>query len=163
MRAFDAKGIMTLVYLDDIFLLLRNDPSAHIQFSQAMSLIRSLGLPINYSKLSTPHTHAIWLGVKIDIAANNISIPTHKVQQLITLVKDIVQRDSITLKQVQSLVGRIAHIARVIKPARLFMSRILTQIRKSSDGVVHVNPAVKADLRWFLKFFENHNPTMKEP
>lgn len=57
------KGIIGLVYLNDVFLLFPNHLDADVQFAEAMNIVCSLGLPINYTKLLPPKTQAIWLGV----------------------------------------------------------------------------------------------------
>lgn len=156
-RALAARNIASFIYLDDLFLLLSDHENTQMQFSEAMHLLRSTGLPINYSKLVPPAKQAIWLGVSFDITQNLISIPSHKVQQLLDLIHVTLSHTHISYKQAQSLVGRVAHIARVIRPARLFMSRILTQLRESEHQDVYISPGVRADLQWFLTYFSKFN------
>lgn len=158
-RALAARKITPLIYLHDLFLLLSDEQNTQKQFGEAMYILRSLGLPINYSKLIPPAKQAIWLGVAFDIHHNKISIPVHKVQQLLQIIRTVLDQTHITYTEAQSLIGRIAHIARVVKPARLFMSRVLNQLRDSDGKTVYVGPAVRADLQWFITFFSQHNAT----
>lgn len=158
-RALAKIDISCLIYLDDLFFLLPNNQSANEKFSQAMKMITNLGLPINKSKLIPPTTHAIWLGVHFNVTANTISIPHPKVQQLLEVVSNTLSSSTITYRDAQSLLGRMAHVARVIHPARLFMCRILTQLRETTADSVYVTPAVRADLIWFQTYFTNHNAT----
>lgn len=155
----NAKGIHCAMYLDDLFLLCDNNTDVHLQFSQAMAVIRAMGLPINYKKLIAPTTHAVWLGVTFDIQQCVISIPHSKVQQLIDTISNIQRCKYISYKQTQSIVGRIAHIARVVPAARVFMCRILDQLRASDGKRVYINYAILADLKWFRKYFAAHNAT----
>lgn len=122
-----------------------------------MHVLRTLGLPINYSKIIPPAKQAIWLGVAFDIQNNHISIPAHEVQQLLLVIRGIIDHTHITYTQAQSLIGRIAHMARVVHPARLFMSRLLAQLRDSDQKTMYITPAVRADLEWFLSFSSQHN------
>lgn len=158
-RAFRDRDIHCLVYLDDLFFLFPNDGTAEQKFSQAIDLITGLGLPINHSKLIPPTTQAVWLGVTFDIASNTISIPHQKVTQLLQVISHVVNSNFITYRDAQSLLGRMAHVARVIHPARLFMCRILTQLRETTSSHLHINPSVRADLLWFQQFFQKHNAT----
>lgn len=158
-RALSARNITSLIYLDDLFLLLSDTDNTQQQFNEAMHVLRSLGLPINYSKLIPPAKQASWLGVSFDIAHNHISIPPHKVQSLLQTIRGVLDQSSIAYTEAQSLVGRIAHIARVVRPARLFMARVLNQMRDSDRLTVYIGPAVRADLQWFLTFFRHHNAT----
>lgn len=154
-----SKGIMCAMYLDDLFLICHKNTDVHLQFSQAMALVRSMGLPINYKKLISPTTQAVWLGVTFNFHQCFVSIPQTKVQQLIDAISNIQRCKYISYKQTQSIVGRIAHIARVVPAARVFMCRILDQLRASDRKRVYINYAILADLRWFTKFFAAHNAT----
>lgn len=156
-RALRARGYECLLYLDDLICVLPNDPSAHEQFANIMYIVRSLGLPINYNKLTPPVTQAVWLGVHINILTKTISIPTAKVNQLLLFIDAVYDKDHISYRDTQSLVGRIAHIARVIPAARLFMIRILRQLRESDGNKVFVTGSFRSDLKWFRVFFSRHN------
>lgn len=157
--ALRSKGIMCAMYLDDLFLACHKDSDVQAQFSYAMATIRHLGLPINYKKLISPSTHAIWLGVMFNFQNSTISIPQHKVDELLQAVTHIQSCKFISYKETQSLVGRIAHVARVIPAARIFMSRILDQLRASDRSKVYINYAILADLKWFKTYFSAYNAT----
>lgn len=156
-RALLARSIPSLIYLDDLFLFLPNDHTAGSKFNEALGFIRDLGLPVNASKLITPNTQAVWLGVLFHLPTNTISIPPHKVNDLLSAIQAISDRNNITRKETQSIIGRVAHVARVVHPARLFMCRILNQLRESQTDSVFITPAVRADLTWFTVFFRRHN------
>lgn len=158
-RILRAKGIMCAMYLDDLFLACRKDLDPQEQFSHAMLLIRQLGLPINYKKLISPTTQAIWLGVAFNFDNCTVSVPQHKVDELLQAISHIESCKCISYKQTQSLIGRIAHLARVVPAARIFMSRILDQLRASDRSKVYINYAILADLRWFTSYFTAHNAT----
>lgn len=156
-RALAARDIQALVYLDDIYLLLPEDQLPHQKFAQAMTLIRALGLPINFSKLITPAKQAIWLGVCFDFNTCKVSIPDSKVTELLLAIDTIATCQFVKYSQAQSIIGRIAHVARVIPAARLFMARILQQLRCSDGKRVYINHAVLADFHWFRVYFKSHN------
>lgn len=156
-RALSQRGIQCLIYLDDLFLFLPTDGSAYSKFNQALAFLRSLGLPVNFSKLISPTTHAVWLGVLFDLSNNTISIPHNKVNDLLTAIQAINDREYITRTEAQSILGRMAHIARVVHPARLFMCRILHQLRISGEHGIYITPAVRADCNWFSVYFRDHN------
>lgn len=158
-KILTSKGILCAMYLDDLFLVCHNKADVHKQFGQAMAIVRSLGLPINYKKLISPTTQAIWLGVYFNFDVHTISIPRKKVDELLTVIDHIQSCQSITYKQTQSIVGRIAHLARVIPAARIFMARILDQLRASDRITVYINHAILADLKWFKTYFLAHNAT----
>lgn len=154
-----SRGIQCAMYLDDLFLACHKHADVQTQFSQAMALIRSLGLPINFKKLITPTTQAVWLGVSLDFDKCVISIPQKKVEEFLDVISQIYHCQFISYKQTQSIIGRIAHFARVIPAARIFMSRILDQLRASDGHRVYINHSILADLKWFKTYFVAHNAT----
>lgn len=156
-RALATRGIHSLMYLDDLYLLCPRSDMAQSQFNEAMYVIRKLGLPINYKKLIPPSTQSVWLGVHFDFSAKCISIPQAKVNDLLDTLQQFSACQHIALRQAQSIAGKMAQIARVIHPARIFMSRLLEQIRASDSSRVYINHAVLSDFRWYLTFFEKHN------
>lgn len=159
MRALSHRHIKALVYLDDLYFLFPKSQNAHAKFAEAMAIIRSLGLPINYKKLVAPVRQAVWLGVQFDFDTQQISIPQNKVEQLLSAIRSIARCQYVKYREAQSIIGRIAHVAKVIPPARLFMARILQQLRSANGGHVYINHAVMADLNWFTVFFVKHNAT----
>lgn len=154
-----SQGILCAMYLDDLFLACHKQADPQLQFSNAMAVLRSLGLPINYKKLVTPTTRAVWLGVYFNFDEFTVSIPHNKVRELLEVIAHIQSCRFISYKQTQSIVGRIAHLARVVPAARIFLARILDQLRASDGNRVYINHAILADLTWFTKYFSAYNAT----
>lgn len=95
--------------------------------------------------------------MSLDFDEHTISVPRSKVEQLLTFIQSIQHQSFITYKEAQSLVGRIAHVARVVRAARLFMTRILEELRNSDSKIVKITQPVKNDLNWFQVYFQRHN------
>lgn len=55
-----------LIYLDDLFLFLPTEGSVYSKFNEALAFIRSLWLPVNFSKLLTPNTGILKLAAVVD-------------------------------------------------------------------------------------------------
>lgn len=158
-----SRGIRSLMYLDDLFVILPQDQNAQSSFAQVLAIIRSLGLPINYGKLIAPSTQAVWLGVTFVFYKNNISIPPIKVQQLLQLIAKYDCCQYVPVKEIQSLIGRIAHVAKVVQAARIFLNSLLHQLRQSDYNTVYINHSVLSDLRWFTHYFAKYNATSLLP
>lgn len=162
-RILANRGITSLMYMDDLCLLLPHTSAAQSLFSQALSIIRDLGLPINYNKVIPPTSQAIWLGVTFDFDSYTISVPDYKVRDLLAILSKYQTVMSVPLKEAQSVVGKIAHIAQVVPAARLFMCRLLDQVRDKDGDKVYFNPGVLSDFAWFRKFFSHHNAKTMMP
>lgn len=124
-RTLRIRNIRSLMYLDDLYLILPRDSNAQSTFTEVLAIIRSLGLPINYGKLIAPSTQAVWLGVTFDFANNIISIPDRKVCDLLNIIRQYDACQNVTIKEAQSLIGRIAHVAKVVPAARIFLNSLL--------------------------------------
>ena len=61
-------------------------------------------------------------------------------------------------RQLQSLIGKLLYISKIIKPARAFLSRMLTVLRNSSKGSeITLNDSFHLDLQWFRDFSHSFN------
>lgn len=50
-RALIKRGILTMVYLDDVLLILKRDENPHVLFTKARELIQTICLPIVWDKI----------------------------------------------------------------------------------------------------------------
>lgn len=68
-------------------------------------------------------------------------------------------RKTVTKKQLQSVIGKLSYIADCIRPARLFISRLLDLLRTvdKKDHHINLNKEAKKDILLFLKFMDNLN------
>ncbi|CAC5422083.1 unnamed protein product [Mytilus coruscus] len=70
-----------------------------------------------------------------------------------------IDKDTASLKEVQSLIGKLNFIASCVRPGRIFISRILNFLRefKNEDCVLEVSLELKHDLLWWSEFLEIYN------
>lgn len=154
-RALELRGIRSHMYLDDMIVYLEPGQDYHARLLEIIRLYRALGLPVAFSKLQSPAK--VFLGVKIDIEERSLSIPHAKVAQFLIFVQWLLTQESVDTKTIQSLIGKINHIAQCVHPARLFMGRILQVFRESGGKAnIPISP-MKADLHWFTLFLRRFN------
>ena len=67
------------------------------------------------------------------------------------------KKKAMNRKDLQQLAGRINYIARACRPARLFMSRILAQLRGHPIVYTRVTAGPQTDIRCFLDFLPAFN------
>lgn len=156
-RALDKKGITALIYLDDLLIISEEPNIAERHFEEVNNLITLLGLPIAAHKSQSPTRSLVWLGINIDIDAALLTIPDHKLEQIKHKLNSVHDKQYITVKQTQSIVGSINHLSKAINPARMFMGRILSALSNQCDGVVTVDHHMRRDLEWFDKFMYGFN------
>lgn len=156
-RALAARGIRSHMYLDDMIVYLETGQDCNARLLEIIRLYRALGLPVAFSKLQSPAKVATFLGVKIDLNERSLAIPQSKITQFLILVQWLLGQDSVDIKVVQSLIGKINHISQCVQPARLFMGRILQAYRESAGERQIAIQGMKADLHWFALFLRRFN------
>ena len=144
------KGFYLLSYIDD--LLGAEIPSkAQASYDTLVSLLQELRIPVSKSKLCPPSTKIICLGIHIDSVEATLSIPDQKLQEILHNCVDFLKLKKFTKRQLQSLIGSLMYVHKVVKPARYFVNRLLENLRNMNE-VQFMNEDVVKDITWFLKF-----------
>ena len=151
------EGIHCYMYLDDLVILSPNRPTADMHYNSARGLLRELGLPKAEDKAQPPATRVKWLGIHIDAGNMTLSIPSAKLGEVIQQVHEAHSRAYITKRKLQSLLGYILYIAKCVRPARTFVSRLLTTLKACTTGPIQIDNDMRLDLEWFLQFGRDWN------
>ena len=117
-----------LNYIDDLIYI--GLPSKIYQsYHFLLSLLKDLGLEVSDSKLVPPSTCVTCLGIQVDTINKTLSIPQEKLQEIKQMCKTWTQKKTVTKQQYQSLLGSLLYITKCIKPARIFLNRMLQVLR----------------------------------
>ena len=156
-RAMAKMGVVSLMYLDDILIISPSAQLAAAHYTATLNMLAALGLQVATHKLQAPGSVATWLGVRIDLAENRLSIPQHKVEDIQKPLAAAARQKSITIPHLQSLLGHLNYVARVIRAARTFVSRMLAALCAARNEHVAVTDQVRADIAWFIRYLHAHN------
>lgn len=156
-RILHEKGVVARMYLDDIITLSPDYEKALMDFRIMQDLLKELGLPEATDKIQAPDTQIVWLGILIDSQAMSLSVPHDKLQDIKSIVRRALKCKSISKTHLQSVLGRLLYVAKCVKPARLFVSRLLEALRSMKKSYVRVNSEMKKDLMWFREFCQDWN------
>jgi hypothetical protein len=147
---FKHNGVLVLNYIDDI-IDIAPDSVADVHFKITINLLNSLGFILSNSKTISPSKIPTCLGININISLGTMHIPLAKLQDVITLCQKYLNLKFITKNRLQALIGSLIYIHKAVKPARIFVNRILTLLRNmGSARRVAINRGTKRDLRWFI-------------
>ena len=144
-------------YIDDLIYIGLPSKIYH-SYYQLLSLLEELGLEISQSKLVSPSTSVVCLGIQVNTVARTLSIPDEKLIEIKQLCEQWVHKKNCTKNQLQSLLGSLLYITRCVRPARNFLNRMLQILRDN----VHTNFIVLSnqffqDLEWFRVFLHHFN------
>ena len=150
------NGYYLMSYVDD--LLGAEIPSkAGASYEKFINFFRILE-SLLVSQNCPPSTKIMCLGIEIDSVQATLSVPDHKLQEILQSCKDFIKYKTFTKKQLQSLIGSLMFIHKVVKPARYFVNRLLETLRGMKD-IERMNPEVIKDVKWFLNFLKLFNGT----
>ena len=126
-------GFSIIDYIDD-YIGVGVTCVAQRSFDHLLSLMEKLGLSVSQSKLVLPATRVVCLGVLIDTVTCTIAIPPEKLCQINDTVKEWLEKRSCTKRQLQSILGLLLYVHKCVKPARVFLNRILDMLRSSQNA-----------------------------
>lgn len=167
-RMMKARGYHHVwAYLDDYLIKEGSQERCEAALNTLMKLLRELGFAISYPKVIAP-THCLtYLGIEIDTCDFVYRLPMEKVTEMEVLVGRMIERRTVSKKELQSLAGKMNWASRVIQGGRTFTRRVIDRIRtiKSDWQRSRVTSALRSDLYWwydYLRVFNGSVPIIEE-
>ena len=144
-------------YLDDflpIFQPRTTLPVANAAISWCQSLGEQLGLNFQHEKTVMPCTCLEFLGLEIDTVSMEARLPDEKLGYLREILDSAIVLDSMSLMQVQELVGFLQFASQVIPHSRAFIRRLIDfSMTFASPFTRRRVPAyARADIHWWRSF-----------
>ena len=147
-------------YLDD-FLFLGPPDSLVCQQSltKALAICQNLGVPVAMHKCEGPATTLTFLGIELDTIEMEMRLPLKKLSRLQEIITSWRQKKSCLRKDLESLVGHLCHLCKVVRPGREFlrgMFQLLTNCKRKHYSI-RLLCAFRADLEWWHFFLASWN------
>ena len=142
--------IWTMNYLDH-FIGASLPDHANSHFLSLKNILEELGLPINKAKSKPPSESSTCWRIQVNGTAT-LTIPSKKmlkIKHLCRTCKTHASRNEFDRK----LTGKLLYIHHCVKPARLFLNRILATLRKTQpSGHIQLPSDFYKDIIWFDLF-----------
>ena len=71
----------------------------------------------------------VFLGILFDTIQMTMSIPQAKLEELLQIIKSVINASTISRHRLQSLLGLMSFITACVRPVRIFMSALLNGLR----------------------------------
>ena len=153
-------GQEVINYLDD-FAGCEDVHNACLAYDRLGWVLKECGLEESVEKASPPSTKMVFLGVLFNTEDLTLSITPERLNEISGLVKFWLEKDKCTLKELQSLLGKLHFVSNCVKPGRIFVSRLLVWLRKFPSGfsglMKKIPRYVMRDLFWWDKFLGVYN------
>ena len=106
------------------------------------------GLEEALEKPCPPSAPMIFIGVLFDTESLTLLVTHERLQEITKFVNSWLQYQTATLKQLQSLIGKLNFVAHCVKPARIFISRLLLWLLKiqNSENAQIVPDVIRKNL-----------------
>ena len=163
-RRLRAEGVSIVVYQDDFLIVGSSKEECARGFNLLLDLVRFLGFDVSPKKVVPPTQALTFLGVELNTNAFGsgdvtLGLSESKVSQIVTTCLSFETR-SATIKEVQSLMGRMSFAAQVIDFASTRMQAGFAAIGCAQrKGLRMINPAGQflADLHWWSEMLPEIN------
>ncbi len=121
------EGVRVILhYLDDVLVMgAPGTDECAVARDTLLQIFGRLGLPVATEKLEGPDTNLSFLGFELDSVAMEARLPQGKLEELKELIKLWQGRRSCLVRELDSLVGKLAHAAQVVPPGKTFLRRML--------------------------------------
>ena len=155
------QGNWLINYLDD-YVGVAPPTLANSHFQALLNILKYVGLPINMKKVEQPSNQITCLGIQIDSYTGILKIPDAKMKDVVALCKKWAVQTHATRNQLQKMTGKLLYIHRCVKPAQIFINRILTVLRNTPQkGMIQLPSAFFRDINWCNMFLERFNGTVE--
>ena len=148
-------------YLDDFAACDRRLQGAKSILDNSLDLFSSLGVPIADNKIEGPSTSIKFLGLEVDTVAMMVKLPLDKLHDLRLSIDNLLKKqgEKITLRELQSMIGKLNFACRAVRPGRAFCRRLIdaTCDIKKPYHRVRLSKDMAADLHVWKFFLDNFN------
>ena len=147
-----------LNYIDDLIYTAFLPSTIHNSHQFLLDLLQQLGLDVSSKKL---HPHPLkpyaWaycltqsLGLFLYLKKN--------CKKLVIYVKIGQNKTTCTKNNLQSLLGSLLYVSKCVKPARVFLNRMLQVLRdQAHKSIITVPTSFFRDLQWFKTFLTQYS------
>lgn len=153
-------GICLLNYLDDLAGAEIHE-NAEFAYKTLSYVLQKSGIQEASNKSSPPATVMTFLGVLFNSESMTLEITPERLIEIQALIKSWVVKENASVKEIQSLLGKLNFVGACVKPSRIFVNRLLNWYREFPKGnrqaQVPIPSEVKKDILWWDKFLPCYN------
>jgi hypothetical protein len=159
----NCAGVRDLVHYADDFLL--GGPPGSAVCSEKTELLLAvfdlLGVPVNLDKLIVSVTTITFLGIGLDTVRGVAFVPDQRLKAMKSVIQEWKRRSSCTKGELLSLIGLLQFAAKVVKPGRTFLRRMIDLAHSVESLFHHIsidrNFSFRGDLDWWDTYLDKWN------
>lgn len=145
-------GFWSMNYLDN-FGSAEKAQVAWDSFNLMTRILESIGAEEAQQKAIPPTTRLDFLGNTVDSQKMTLEVAAERKTELMQLMEEWMKKQKYSLKELQSLIGKLSFVTNCIRPGRIFINRLLEILRTTPPtGKVSMNEQILHDLRWWKNY-----------
>ena len=127
LETLDESMFNVVNYSDDLGGVEGTEARANESFTLLARLFKDLGLNESIKKAEGPSNQMVYLGVEFDSVAMEMRVPADKLAEIKSEIQLWSRKTTITKKNLQSLLGKLFWVGKVVKFARVFLYIVVTK------------------------------------
>ena len=144
--------------LDDFLFIAPTKDKCSTDLHNFLAMCRFLGVPIANEKTVGPNTTLQFAGIGLDSVRQEARLPLEKLTKSRTLLHYYYRKRSVTLCELQSLIGLLNFCCSVVVQGRAFLRRLIDLTSGLSRPHQTIKPhQAKQDIRMWFTFLDNFN------
>ena len=155
------RGALAVSHILDDFIFIGppNSLTCLHDLNKFIVLSEELSIPMKHQKTCQPSTCITVHGIELDTIKWEARLPGDKVKNMQSATEGIRKCRSISLRQLQSVIGLLNFACKVISPGRAFLRRLINLTIGISKPSHHVrlNSEARADLAAWHCFLSSYN------
>ena len=153
------KVSAVLHILDDFLFIAHSHDRCKADRCNFLSMYDFFGVPIVHEKTLGSHTTLQFAGIELHSVRQEARLPSEMIHKCHALLHQFAQKRSVTLRELQSLIGLLNFCCSVVIPGCAFFRRLsdLTAGVTRPHHHIRFNTEAKNDIRMWLQFLDNFN------
>ena len=145
--------------LDDFLFIAPTREQCATDLKNFLNMCDFLGVPIAHEKTAGPDTVLQFAGIELDSVKQEARLPLEKLHKCRALLHQFFSRRSVTLRELQSLIGLLNFCCSVVVPGRAFLRRLinLTMGPLRPHHHIRLRKEAKLDIRMWVQFLQDFN------
>ena len=140
----------TMHYVDDFLIVVPPSDDAEACMERALDLMQRLGVPVSSKKLVGPTCRLEYLGHELNTTDLTCQVALEKKMQALKIIESTLAKTWITRVELQSVLGRLFFLTRILPQGRAFLGRGIALLRgKQKKSRYRVTAGFVDDLKWW--------------
>ena len=157
LNLFDSSAVLHI--LDDFLFIAKTKEQCPRDLQNFILMCNYLGVPFVPEKTVGPVTVLQFAGITIDSVLLEARSPEDELAKCRVMLHNFFTRRTVTLKELQPLIGLLNFTCTVVAPVRAFLRRLidLTKGIQKPHHHIRLSKGAKSDILIWLRFLEDFN------